>query len=74
MIRNLKQYWRTLKRRSLPGLLLGMLLPIMALLAWHTTYTYLEQEVMELMTSLSETSKTEPTSGNDTGLRVHQKL
>jgi hypothetical protein len=51
-----------------------MLLPIMALLAWHTTYTYLEQEVMELMMSLSETSKTEPTSGNDIGLRVHQKL
>ena len=74
MIRNFKQYWRILKRRSLLGLLLGMLLAPMALLAWHTTYTYCVAEVMELMTSTSMTSKTEPTSGNAIGLQVHQKL
>jgi len=74
MIRNLKQYWRILKRRSLPGLLLGMLLAPMALLAWHTTYTYCEQAVIELLTSTSMSQTTEPTSGNATGLQVHQKL
>jgi len=53
MIRNFKQYWRTLKRRNRLGLLLGMLLPIMALLGWHTTYTSLEEEVMRLLMSSS---------------------
>lgn len=74
MIRNFKQYWRILKRRSQLGLLLGMLLAPMVLLAWHTTYTYCVAEVMELMMSTSETAKTELTNGNATGLQVHQKL
>ena len=74
MIRNFKQYWPISSKRKLVVLLLGMLLAPMALLAWHTTYTYLEQAVIELLTSTSMSQTTEPTSGNATGLQVHQKL
>jgi len=74
MIRNFKQYWPISSKRKLVVLLLGMLLAPMVLLAWHTTYTYLEQAVIELLTSTSMSQTTEPTSGNATGLLVHQKL
>lgn len=74
MIRNFKQYLAISSKRKLVVLLLGMLLAPMALLAWHTTYTYLEQAVIELLTSSSMTKTIDPTSGNATGLLVHQKL
>lgn len=74
MIRNFKRFLTTSRKRNPLVLLLGMLLAPMVLLAWHTTYTYCVQEVMELMTSLNETAKTETTNGNATGLQVHQKL
>ena len=74
MIRNFKQYLAISSRKRLVALLLGMLLAPMGLLAWHTTYTYLEQVVIELLTSSSMTKTIDPTSGNATGLLVHQKL
>lgn len=74
MIRNFKQFLATSRKRNPLVLLLGMLLAPMALLAWHTTYTYCEQAVIELLTSTSMSQTTEPTSGNATGLQVHQKL